>query len=217
MMDILTDKRSRKTFAGLACSAHRLRAKREGVLGRPESDPLPLATPLPTNLGFDLDSYFVDSEPYRRALVLANSKSSSNYVTQPNYRRQEPTYLARTTASFQAVRQQIDQLSFRWSEVGEVSKMQRLWWQARKDNGEIGRVPSHHLTLLDSRISMHDNSQPRLIQRLPQSDCPPPPYTQTPTKVQWNIANHTANLQVPDMFSLLDHPQIAQAVLNATD
>ena len=216
-MDILTDKRSRKTFARLACSAHRLRAKRERVLGRPESDPLPLATPLPTDLGCDLDSYFVDSKPYRRALALANNKSSSNHVTQQNYRSQEPTYLARTTASFEAVRQQIDELSFRWSEVREVSKKQGFWWQARKETAEVGRVPSHCLTFLDSRISIHDSGQAPLIQRLPQSDCPPPPYTQTPAKFQWNIANHTANLQVPDMFSLLDHPQVAQAVLNAID
>ncbi len=216
-MDILTDERSRETFARLACSAHQLRAKSDGVLGRLESDPLPLATPLSTNLGFDLDSYFVDSEAYRRAWALAKSKGSSNHVIQPTYGRHEPTCRARTTASFQAMRQQRDQLSFRGSELREVSKMQILWWPAWKDTGEIGRVPSHCLTLLDPRISMHGNGPARLIKRLPQSDCPPPPYTQTPNKIQWNIANHTADLQVPDMFSLLDNPQIAQAVLNATD
>ena len=209
-MDILTDERSRKIFSRLACSAHQLRAKKDGVLGRPESDPLRLATPIPTNLGFDLDSYFVNSEPYRRAWVLAKSKSSSNNVTYPEDRRHEPTGLTRPTASLQAVPQQIDQLSFRWSEVG-------LRWQAREDTGEIGRVPSHYRTLRDSRISKHDNGPVRLIKRLPQSDCPPPPYTQTPNKAPWTKANHTADLQVPDMFSLLDHPPIAQAVLNATD
>ena len=216
-MDILTDERSRKTLARLACSAHRFRAKSSNILRRPESDPLRLATPLPANLGFDLDSYFVDSEPYRRAWMLAKSKSSSNHVTPPNYRGHEPTYLARATSSFQAAPQYSDQLSFHRSEVLEVSKMQGLWWQARKGTGEIGRVPSHYLTLLDPRISMHDNGPVRLIKRLPRANCPPPPYTQTPNKVQWNIANHTAELQVPDIFSLLDHPQIAQAVLNATD
>ncbi len=216
-MDILTDERSRKIFARLACSAHRLRAKRDSVLGRPESDPLRLTTAVPANVGFDLDSYFVDSEPYRRAWVLAKSKSSSNHVTHPNYKEHEPTYLARAKVSFQAAPQHSDQLSFHQSEVLEVSKMQGRWWQARKGTGEIGRVPSHYLTLLDPRISMYDNGPVRLSQRLPRADCPPPPYTQTPNTVQWNKANHTAKLQVPDIFSLLDHPQIAQAVLNATD
>ena len=191
-MDILTDKRSRETFAKLACSAHRLRAKRDGVLERLESNPLPLATAVPTNLGFDLDSYFVDSELYRRAWVLAKSRSSPNHVTQPDYRRDEPTYLART-ASFQTVRQQRDQLSFRGSEVREVSKLQKSWWQA-------------------------DNTAARVTEWLSQSDCPPPPpYTQTPDKIQSKIANQTTDFQVSDIFSLLDHPEIAQAVLNATD
>ena len=192
MMDILTDERSRETFVKLACSARQLRAKRDGVLVRLESNPLPLATAVPTNVGFDLDSYFVDSEPYRRAWMLAKSKSSSNYVTQPNYRRHEPTDLARTIAPFQAVRQQRDQLSFRGSEVREVSKM-------------------------DPRISVHDHGAARVIEWLSRSDSPPPPYTQTPNKIQRNIASPTTDLQAPDMFSLLDHPQIAQAVLNAID
>ena len=192
-MDILTDKRSRETFAKLACGAHRLRAKRDGVLGRPKSNPLPLATAVPTNLGFELDSYFVDSELYQRAWVLAKSRSSPNHVTQPNYRRDEPTYLARTTAFFQTVRQQRDQPSFRVSEVREVSKMQRSWWQA-------------------------DNAAARVTEWLSQSDSPPPPpYTQTPNKLQSKLANQTTDFQVSDMFSLLDHPQIAQAVLNAID
>lgn len=216
-MDILTDERSRKTFALLACSAHRLRAKRDSVIGRPESGPLRLASPIPANRGIDLDSYFVDSEPYRTAWVLAQSKSSSNNVTYPEHRRHEPMCLARATASSQALPQQTDQLRSHCSEVSEVSKMQVPWRLARKDTGDIGRVPSHYLTLLDPLISMHDNGPAHLIKRLPRTDCPPPPYTQTPDKVQWDRANHAADLQVPDMFSLLDHPQIAQAVLNATD
>ena len=215
-MDILTDKRSRDTFARLACSAHRLRAKRKSVLGRPESDPLRLATPVPANIDFDLDSYFVDSEPYRRAWVSAKSKSSSNSITHPAYRRYEPTDLARATSSFQAVPQQTDQLSYHRSEVREVSKMQKFGWQARRNSGEIGRIATHYLTLLDPRASMHDNDPVRFIKRLPRLECPPPPYTQTPNMVQGNITSHTANLPVPDMFSLLDHPQIAQAVLNSS-
>lgn len=216
-MDILTDERSRETFAKLTCCAHRLKAKRDGILGRPESNSLPLTTALPTNLGFDLDSYFVDSEPYRRAWMLAKSKNSSNHVTQPKHKWDEPTDLARTTATFQPVRQQRNQLSFRGSEVREVSKKQRSWWQVRKDTGNFGWVPSNYLTLLNPHVSIHDDGPARFEKRLSQSDCPPPPYTQTPNEIQRNIANHTADLQVPDMFALLDHPQIAQAVLNATD
>ena len=215
-MDILTDKRSRDTFARLACSAHRLRAKRKSVLGRPESDPLPLAKPVPANIDFDLDSYFVDSEPYWRAWVSAKSKSSSNSVTHPAYRRHKPTDLARATSSFQAVPQQTDQLSNHRSEVREVSKMQQFWWQARRNSGELRRIATHCPTLLDPRASMHDNDPVRFIKRLPLLDCPPPPYTQTSNKVQGNTANHANDVQAPDMFSLLDHPQIAQAVLNST-
>lgn len=217
MMDILTDERSRDTFARLVCSAHRLRAKRKSALGRPKSDPLRLATPVPANIDFDLDSYFVDSEPYRRAWGLAKSKNSSNPVTHPAYTRHEPIDLARATSSFQAVPQQTDQLNYRQSDVRGVSKLQGSWWQAKKNTGDVERVPSHHLTLLDPGTSIHENGPVRLIKQLPRLDCPPPPYTQTPNKGQGNIKNHTANLQVPDMFSLLDHPQIAQAVLNSTD
>ena len=189
-MDILTDEQSRETFAKLALSACRLRAKRDGVLGRPESNPLPLATSVSTNVGFNLDSYFVDSEPYRRAWMLAQSKSCTNDVTQPNYRQHEPTDIARTTGPFQTVRQQRDQFSFRGSEAREVSKM-------------------------DPRISVHDHGATRVTEWLLRSDSPPPPYTQTANKIQRNIASRTTDLQVLDMFSLLDHPQIAQAVLNA--
>ena len=189
-MDILTDERSREIFAKLARSARRLRAKRDGVLGRPESNLLPPATAVPTNVDFDLDSYFVDSEPYRRAWMLAKSKSSSNDVTQPDYRQHEPTDLASTTTPFQAVRQQRDQLSFRGSEVREISK-------------------------LDPRISVHDHGAARVKEWISRSDSPPPPYTQAPNKIQRTIASRTTDLQVPDMFSLLDHPPIAQAVLNA--
>ena len=216
-MDILTDKRSRDTFARLACSAHRLRAKRKSVPRRPESDPLRLATPVPANIDFDLDSYFVESEPYRRAWVSAKSKSSSNSVTHPVFRRHKPTDLARVTSSVQAVLQQTDQLSYHRSEVREVSKRQEVWGQARRNSGEIGRITTQYTTLLDPRASMHDNDPVHLIKRLPRSDCPPPPYTRIPNKLQGNITSHTANLQVPDMFSLLDHPPIAQAVLNSPD
>ena len=215
-MDILTDKRSRETFTRLACSAHRLRAKRNGVLGRPESDPLRLATPIPANIDFDLDSYFVDSEPYRRAWASAKSKSSSNSVTHPAYRRHEPPDLARATSSFQAVPQQTDKLRYHRSEVREVSKMQQFRWQTRRNSGEIGIIATHYLSPLDPRASMHDNDPVRFIKRLPRLDCPPPPYTQTSNKVQGNTANYAKDLQVPDMFSLLDHPPIAQAVLNST-
>lgn len=213
MMDILTDKRSRETFTRLACSAHQLRAKRKGVLGRPDSDPLPLATPVPANIDFDLDSYFVDSEPYRRAWVSAKSRSSSNPVTHPAYRRHEPTDLARASSPFQAMPQQRDQLSY---EVCAASKPQGSGWQAKKDTGDVGRVLSHHLTFSDPGIPIHDNGPVRLTKRLPRSDGPPPPYTQISNKVQGKTRSHTANLQVPDMFSLLDHPPIAQAVLNST-
>ena len=216
MMDILTDQRSRDTFARLACSAHRLRAKRKSVLRRPESDTLRLATPVPANIGFDLDSYFVHSEPYRNAWDSAKSKSSSDPVTHPAYKQHEPTHLARATSSFQAVPQQTDQLSYHRSEVCEVSKMQEFWWQVRRDSREIGRIATHHLAVLDPRASMHDNNRVRFVKRLPRLDCPPPPYTQTTNKVQGKIANHASDLQVPDVFSLLDHPPIAQAVLNST-
>ena len=189
-MDILTDERSRETFAKLARRGRRLRVKRDGVLGRPESSPLPLATAVPTNVGFDIDSYFVNSEQYRRAWMLAKSKCSSNDITQPKYGQHEPTNPARTTAPSQTVRQQRDQLSFRASEVREVSKR-------------------------DPRISVHDHGAARVLEWLSRSDSPPPPYTQTPNKLQRNIASRTTDLQVPDMFSLLDHPQIAEAVLNA--
>ena len=214
-MDILTDKQSRDTFARLAYSAHRLRAKRKSILKRPESDPLPLATPVPANIDFDLDSYFVHSEPYRSAWVSAKSKSSSNPVTHPAYRRHKPTDLARATSSFQAVPQQTDQLSYHRSEVRKVSKMQEFWSQVRRDSGEIGRMATHYLAALDPHASMHDNDPVRFVKKLPRLDCPPP-YTQTINKVQGEIANHASDLQVPDMFSLLDHPPIAQAVLNST-
>lgn len=217
MMDILTDEGSRDTFARLAWSTHRLRAKRKSTLGRPESKPFCLGTPVPANIDFDLDSYFVDSEPYQRAWVLAKSKSSSNDVTHPAYRRHGPTEPPRATSLFQAVPQQTDQLSYHQAEVRGVSKLQESWWQAKKNTGDVERALSNHPTLLDAGISIHDRGPVRLFKRLPRSDCPPPPYTEAPNKVRRNITTHTANLQVPDMFSLLDHPPIAQAVLNSKD
>ena len=217
MMDILTDVGSRDTFARLAWSTHRLRAKRKSALRRAESNPLRLATPVPANINFDLDSYFADSEPYRKAWAMAKSKNSSNPVTHPAYRTHEPTDLARATSAFQMVPQQPDQLSYHRSEIRGVPKPKGLCWQAKKNTGDVGRVLSNHPTLSDPSISIHDNDSVPLFKRLPRSDCPPPPYTKTPNKVQGNITNHTVNLQVPDMFSLLDHPPIAQAVLNSKD
>ena len=56
-----------------------------------------------------------------------------NLGLEPGYWEAEHRHLAKAMASFKAAPQHPDQLSFRRFDLLEVSRVQRPWWQAKKE------------------------------------------------------------------------------------
>ena len=158
MMNILTNERSRTTFAKVACNANWDTHSTPNIL-----NPSTPSTPEADHRSFDLDSYFANSNFYRNAWATAKKRNSSISVSNQGTARPEHRHLAKAMASFKAAPQHPDQLSFRRFDLLEVSRVQGPWWQAKKISGETGRVPSNYLSLFDARLQMHNDVCTRVV------------------------------------------------------
>lgn len=158
MMDILTNERSRTAFAKVACNAiwhtrSTLTISKPSTPSKPEAD----------HRSFGLDPYFANSNFYRNAWAMAKKRNSSIAVSNQDTGRPEHRHLAKAMASFKAAPQHPDQLSFRRFDLLEVSRVRGPWWQAKKNSGETGRVPSNYLSLFDARLPMHNDVCTRVV------------------------------------------------------
>lgn len=107
------------------------------------------------------------------------------------------------------------ELDFNKGEVLEAWDRVPGWWNAKKDSGEIGLVPSPYFILDGDTIPAEDQSIKFL--RLP-----PPPFPKRVEELSLSTHNEdnnnvAADENTPDLFSYLDSLPIAQAVLAASE
>ena len=159
--DILTTERSRTIFAEVACNTDQMLAQGPSRPLLTMSNSSNRSSPVSGN--DDLDAYFANSTWYRNAWATAKNRGSMKPMPQQCTMRPEHRHLARAMASFRATPRNPDQLSFRRCDLLEVTGVQGLWWQAKKDTGETGLVPSDYLSLFDARLPMHNDICTRVV------------------------------------------------------
>ena len=108
-----------------------------------------------------------------------------------------------------------DELSFDKGEVLDAWDKVPGWWNAKKDSGEIGVVPSPYFILDGDAIPAEEQSV-RFI-RLPSPPCPKRVEEVGISTHREDNNNVEAYEDTLDLFSYLDSLPIAQAVLEALD
>ena len=108
-----------------------------------------------------------------------------------------------------------DELSFDKGEVLEAWDRIPGWWNAKKDSGDIGVVPSPYFILDGDAIPAEEQSVRFVRLR-------PPPFPKRDKELSFSTHNENnnnvaADENAPDLFSYLDSLPIAQAVLAASE
>lgn len=101
---------------------------------------------------------FTGVDPNQPAVATGNGSDQNNAHERPvssysNYtdRSSGPDYIHRARALFDYTANPDDtnELSFHQNEILEISDVTGRWWQARRENGEVGIVPSNYVALLN--------------------------------------------------------------------
>ena len=208
MMDVLNDDQSRKAVAELTSSADQLRARHGSLLRNNKIKHVHLPKSIPAGLGINLESYFANSQDYRRAWDGNRSKRSSSQGTHRRYRGHEPDYSVEAIATFAVTGQQQDQVRSDRSDILNQLSKYKPRPHTRRPRNKTERITLNHLRVLDWMSTLTN-------ERLSRASSPPPPYTQVMNETLRDVPKETDHLQTPDMFSLLDHPPIAEAVYTA--
>lgn len=91
----------------------------------------------------------LDSTGYGGAAGLSLSQYRQSHASSDGEVSLPTEYPYRVRANYSYVATDENELSFKKEEVLEVNEIRGKWWQARRENGEIGICPSNYVRLLD--------------------------------------------------------------------
>ena len=159
-MDILTSERTRSIVSKVSSNAKTIKAAHDRLSERNSGE---LVTSATEDQDFAFDYFVINTEIYRKAFVAAKKRKPKMQDKVSDVVRYEQRYLAKAMASFDPGLEHPEQIGFARFETLEVSTIRGNWWQAKKDTGEEGLVPSRYLSLFDAHLPLQNDISSRRV------------------------------------------------------